>query len=65
MEMAKFTVKTKLDNVIQVEDGSFSYNQEIVSMQWKEWIEDGEDIQENKDGIGRETNTFLHSNKTH
>ena len=64
--MAKFTVKTKLDNVIQDEDGSFSYNQEIVSMQWKEWIEDGEqDIQENKDGIGRETNTFLHNHQTH
>ena len=63
--MAKFTVKTKLDNVIQDEDGSFSYNQEIVSMQWKEWIEDGEIVQEDKDGIGRETNTFLHSNKTH
>ena len=64
--MAKFTVKTKLNNVIQDEDGSFSYNQEIVSMQWKEWIEDGEqDIQENKDGIGRETNTFLHNHQTH
>ena len=64
--MAKFTVKTKLDNVIQDEDGSFSYNQEIVSMQWKEWIEDGEqDIQEDKDGIGRETNTFLHNHQTH
>ena len=63
--MAKFTVKTKLDNVIQDEDGSFSYNQEIVSMQWKEWIEDGEDIQENQDGIGRETNTFLHNHQTH
>ena len=62
--MAKFTVKTKLDNVIQDEDGSFSYNQEIVSMKWKE--EDGEqDIQEDKDGIGRETNTFLHNHQTH
>ena len=63
--MAKFTVKTKLDNVIQNEDGSFSYNQEIVSMQWKEWIENGENVQEDKDGVGRRTDTFLHNNQTH
>ena len=63
MEMAKFTVKPKLNNVIQDEAGSFSYNQEIVSMKWKE--EDGEIVQENQDGIGRETNTFLHNHQTH
>ena len=30
----KFTVKTELNNITQLKDGSFDYNQEIVSMRW-------------------------------
>ena len=32
--MSKFTVKTELNNITQLKDGSFDYNQEIVSMHW-------------------------------
>ena len=32
--MSKFTVKTELNNITQLKDGTFDYNQEIVSMHW-------------------------------
>jgi hypothetical protein len=32
--MAKYTVKANVSNITQLEDGSFDYDQEIVSMHW-------------------------------
>ena len=32
--MSKFTVKTELSNIIQMNDGTFSYKEDIVSMHW-------------------------------
>ena len=34
--MTKYTVKAEVDNVIQNEDGTFDYNQKVVSMKWNE-----------------------------
>ena len=34
--MTKYTVKAEVDNVIQNEDGTFDYNQKVVSMKWDE-----------------------------
>jgi len=34
LAMSKFIVKTELSNIIQLKDGTFSYNEEIVSMKW-------------------------------
>ena len=63
MEMAKFTVKTRLDNVIPRQDGTFNYNETIISMKWEE--ESGEDVQEHQAGVGRDAKTFLHDDQTH
>ena len=32
----KYTVKTVLNNVIQNQEGEFTYNQKLVSMKWEE-----------------------------
>ena len=34
--MMKYTVKTVLNNVIQNQEGEFTYNQKLVSMKWEE-----------------------------
>ena len=34
LAMSKFIVKTELSNITQLEDGTFSYNEEIISMKW-------------------------------
>ena len=34
--MSKYEVKTKLSNITQLKDGSFSYKEEITSMKWDE-----------------------------
>ena len=34
--MTKYTVKAEVDNVIQNADGTFDYNQKVVSMKWDE-----------------------------
>ena len=33
--MTKTTIRTKLSNVMQLKDGTFSYNEELV---WSKWI---------------------------
>jgi hypothetical protein len=32
--MSKYTIKTELSNVIKLKDGSYNYNEKIVSMHW-------------------------------
>ena len=34
--MTKYTVKAEVNNVIQNDDGTFDYNQKVVSMKWDE-----------------------------
>ena len=33
-KMSKFTVKTELSNITQLKDGTFSYNEKVISMKW-------------------------------
>ena len=35
--MTKYTVKAEVNNVIQNDDGTFDYNQKVVSMKWNEY----------------------------
>ena len=62
MEMAKFTVKTRLDNVIPRQDGTFNYNETIISMKWEE--ESGKNVQVGETGVRRGPQTFLHGEET-
>jgi hypothetical protein len=32
--MSKYTVKTELSNITQLKDGTFDYNEKIISMHW-------------------------------
>ena len=69
--MTKYRVTTKLNNVIQNNDGSFDYDQKLVSMHWtptseysyrKSWQRDWvTELEEDADDIKHKSNNIRRS----